>query len=279
MSLPIRTYQNGERLKIWSLLKESLRDMKAGSFLARQLAVRDITAKYRKSLLGVLWDLIMPLSTALIWILLQNSGTVSLSETGIPYPLYAFTGTLLWSMLSESINMPLLNTKASKGIMAKINFPKEALILSGFYKLLFNSFFKLILLIFFFVYFGVSPGLSIVLFPLALFALIVAGTTFGLFITPLGMLYNDVAKAVGIGLSLVMYVTPVVYTIPESGIMKILMEWNPLTPLILVTRHLLLGLELNYLYYYFGILIVMLPLFCISLVLYRISIPIIVERN
>ena len=99
-----------------------------------------------------------------------------------------------------------------------------------------------------------------------------AGITFGLLITPLGMLFNDVSKFISLALRFVMYITPVVYTIPETGIMKTLMEWNPLTPLILINRNVLLGLELLYLNYFIWIVLL------VALVIYRVSIPVIVER-
>lgn len=279
MSLETRVYQKGARLRPWSLLRTAFRDMYTGRFLAKQLAVRDIKSKYRKSLLGIFWDLLTPLSTALVWILLRSSGTVDLDDTGIPYPLFAFTGTLLWAILVESINMPLRSTQGARGILSKINFPKEALILSGFYKLLFNSSFKILLLLFFFIFYQVSPGVSVLWFPVTVMGLILAGVTFGLFITPFGMLYNDVSRAITMSLRFIMYVTPVVYAIPKEGVMKTIMEYNPLTPLILVNRHVLLGLEVQYLNYFLIIMAVLLPLFGIALVLYRISIPIIVERN
>lgn len=279
MSLETRIYQKGERLRLGSLLRTSFRDMYKGRYLAKQLAIRDIKSKYRRSLLGLFWDLLTPLSTALVWILLRSSGTVELDDTGVPYPLFAFSGTLLWAILVDSINMPLRSTQGAKGIMSKINFPKEALILSGFYKLLFNSSFKILLLIFFFIFYQVSPGIGVLWFPLTVLGLILAGVTFGLFITPFGMLYNDVSRAITMSLRFIMYITPVVYVIPKEGMMKTIMEYNPLTPLILVNRHVLLGLEMQYMTYFLIIMAVLLPLFCLALVLYRVSIPIIVERN
>jgi lipopolysaccharide transport system permease protein len=66
--------------------------------------------------------------------------------------------------------------------------------------------------------------------------------------------------------------------IPESGIMKSIMELNPLTPIITVGRNLAVGLPLEYLSYFLIVLAVCIPLFFIALVFYRISIPIFVER-
>lgn len=278
MSLETKIYQRGHRLNIATLIGDTLRDLYKSMFLARQLATRDVKSQYRQSFLGIFWAFVAPLSTALVWIFINKSGAVSLDDTGVPYPLFVFTGTLLWSVLTESINMPLMATNGAKGIMSKINFPKEALILSGVFKILFNSMFKIVLLVFFFVYFQVVPSWTLLLFPFTFLILIITGTTIGLWLTPLGMLYTDVARLIGMSLRFVMYVTPVVYVIPSSGIMKTLMEWNPLTPLLLVNRDFMLGLETPFINYFIGITLVTIPLLVLALVIYRVSIPIIVER-
>jgi len=76
-----------------------------------------------------------------------------------------------------------------------------------------------------------------------------------------------------------MYATPVVYAIPKkTGLLKTVMEMNPLTPLILTTRDLLVGQNSDYGMYYMIIIAACIPLFFLGLVFYRISIPIIVER-
>ena len=279
MPLETKIYQRGNSLKLGQLLRDSLKDIYASRFLAKQLAVRDIKSQYRQSLLGIFWAFVTPLSTAIVWIFINSTGAVSLDDTGIPYPLFVFSGTLMWATLTESINMPITSTKASMGILSKINFPKEALIVSGFYKLLFNSGFKLILLLFFFFYYSIAPSWNMLFFPLTFFVLILAGVTAGLLLTPFGMLYNDVAKFIGLSMRFIMFVTPVVYAVPKEGTLKMLMEWNPLTPLILINRNILLGLEVLYLDYFLWITFIMIPFLMIALIIYRVSIPVIVERH
>lgn len=277
--LQTRVYQKEHNKSIAGYLAESLNDIKSSLFLAKQLAKRDIKAQYRQSYLGIVWAFIMPLTTAFVWVFLNGSGTVKLTNTGVPYPLFAFAGTLIWSMLSDAINAPIQNTTAAKSIIAKINFPKEALVVSGIYKLLFNSSVKLLLLLVFLLFYGVGLQLSLLLLPLALLGILLVGTAIGLILTPIGMLYKDVAKLISIGLSLIMYITPVVYVVPKKeGLMKMLMELNPLTPLMVTTRNIAFGNPLEYLHYYLIVLAISIPVFLIGLLFYRISIPIIVER-
>ena len=278
MELKTTVYQKENNTKIVRLLKESLSDMYKSRFLAKQLAIRDIKAQYRQSFLGIIWAFITPLTTALVWVILNKTGTVKLTDTGVPYPVYVFSGTLLWSILTDSINAPMMNTNAARGILSKINFPKEALIVSGVYKLISNSLIKIALLLSFLIIYGVGFHLTILLFPFALLGIVFFGTVVGLFITPLGMLYNDIGKIISLGLGFLMYATPVIYVIPKDGLLKTLMELNPLTPVILITRNLLTGQNIEYVMYYLIVIAACIPLFFIGLVFYRISIPILVER-
>lgn len=278
MELETKVYQKESNLHFGRLFRESWKDIVSSRFLARQLAVRDIKAMYRQSYLGIIWAFITPIATAMVWIVLKGTGTVQLSDTGMPYPLYVFCGTLLWSIITESITSPMGSTNASKGILSKINFPKEALILSGVYKLLFNTGIKILILFAFVLFFGVGLHWSLLLFPFAILGGILIGTTVGLFITPLGMLYKDIGKIINFGMQFLMYMTPVVYAIPKGGIMKNLMEWNPLTPIILTGRDLVVGNTPEYLTYFLIVIAVCIPFFILAMLLYRISIPVLVER-
>lgn len=279
MSLETRIYQKEGNVNLKKLLKESLRDIWDSRFLSRQLAERDIKAQYRQSFLGIFWAFITPLLTAAVWIFLNFTGTVSLTETGIPYPLFVFSGTLLWSIITEAINSTSQSTNAARGLLSKINFPKEALIISGIYKLLFNSVIKILLLVVFVFLFGVGFHWSLLLLPFAILGALLFGTTIGLFITPIGMLYNDVSKFISIGFRFLMFITPVLYAMPDQGIMRQLMEWNPITPIILTARDMITGSQPDYLIYYLVIMLICIPLFFLGLLSYRISIPIIVERS
>ena len=279
MSLETRIYQKENSAHFLKHLKASLADIYNSRFLAKQITVRDIKAQYRKSYLGILWAFITPLTTAFVWIFLNATGTVKLSDTGVPYPVFVFSGTLLWSIIKEAINTPAGSTAGSMGIITKINFPKEALIVSGVYQLLFNSSIKIVMLFVFVFVFGVGFHFSMLLFPITVLVAVFVGITIGLFLAPILMLYGDVGRLNNFILNFMMYVTPVIYIIPKKGILKTLMELNPFTPIILTGRDVLVGMFPQYLGYYFIVLGCCIPLFFMGLVLYRIAIPIIVERS
>jgi lipopolysaccharide transport system permease protein len=278
LELETRIYQKKNRIGIANLVARSLKDIHGSRFLSKQLAKRDIKARYRQSFLGILWTIISPLTTGLIWIFLSETGTIKLTDTGIPYPVYAFSGTLIWASLLEAVNGLTRETQGAKSVISKINFPKEALILSSFYKIAFNTLPKIFLLVLMVILFDVGFQLSLLLFPLALLGAIFFGYTLGVFLTPMSLLYTDVNRVVSTALKIAMYITPVVYSVPDSGFMKTVMSFNPLTPMITVGRDLIVGNSPGDLTYYLVILGLSIPLFLIGLVFYRVSIPILVER-
>jgi len=276
--LPVKVYKRQNKAHVFKMIREMFADLWASHFLAFQFAKRDISSQYRQSYLGILWLFLTPVVSAMVWIFLNSSGTLNIPDTGIPYPIYVFSGTLIWSILIEAINSPTTSTNASRSLLTKINFPKEALVLSGVYKLLFNSSIKVVLLVVLVFVFGVGFHWSLLLFPIALLCAVLVGTAIGLFLTPIGLLYNDISRLVTMSLSFIMYLTPVVYNIPETGIMKVVMTYNPFTPLIMTTRDLAVGQSPEFLNYFFGLTVVGACLLILSLVIYRVSIPVIVER-
>lgn len=249
-----------------------------GRKLAWRLAVRDISAQYRQTALGLLWAFILPLVTTVTWLFLSGSGIISVGETALPYAAHVFSGTLLWAIFMDAVNAPLRQTAAAKAMLAKIKFPHEALIISGIYQTTFNASIKIILLLAGLGLMGIFSGWNLLLAPLGILSLILVGTAFGLLLTPVGMLYTDIGKSLPILMQFLMYLTPVVFPMPTSGWVATIFEWNPLTPLILTARDWLTGFTPDFLLYFVGVNIVSAVILVVALVIYRVAMPILIER-
>ena len=239
---------------------------------------RDFKAQYRQSLLGFFWAFAPILANSLVWIFLQKSGTVNLQETGIPYPLYVIIGTTLWTIFIESLQNPINSVNGGKSILSKINFPKEALIISGIYTQLINMALKFILVVLLMVIYSEFPGTSFIFFPLILVTIMAFGISIGLIITPIGLLYSDIVRGINFASSFLMYITPVLYMMPKAGIFKTLFEINPLTYLINDGRNSLVGENISHLDITLVILLLSLLLMAVGLVIFRKSMPIIIEK-
>jgi lipopolysaccharide transport system permease protein len=260
------------------LAREMLHDLAASRELAWRLTVRDLSAQYRQTFLGFLWAVILPLANTLVWIFLSRSGVVNVSDTALPYPVYVFTGTMLWAILMDALNAPLQMVTASKSMLAKINFPREALVVAGIYQTLVNALIKVALLLVVLVAMGIHPGWSILLLPIGILSLILVGTVIGLALTPIGLLYTDVGKAIPLLMQFLMYLTPVVFAMPKEGLSATIFRLNPLTPLILATRDWLTGLTPEYLGYFVAVNVAAILLSLMFWVVFRLAMPILIER-
>lgn len=260
------------------MLRDMFRDLLASRELAWRLAVRDISAQYRQAFLGIFWAFILPLANTLTWIFLSGTGIVAVKETALPYPVYVFSGSMLWAILMDAVNAPLNQTNGAKSMLAKLNFPRESLVVSGIYQTLFNAGIKIVLLLAVIPFLGVIPGWRLLLFPLGLVSLVLTGTAIGLLLTPVGVLYSDIGKGLPLLMQFLMYLTPVVFPMPKTGIAATLYTINPLTPVILTVRDWLTGLASEYLIGFIVVNILALILLIAVWIVFRLAMPILIER-
>ncbi len=260
------------------LLRAMVSDIKASRELSWRLFVRDLSAQYRQSVFGVLWAFVPPIITSIIFIILQSRNIVNFGETDIPYPVFVLVGTILWQLFTESLNAPLKSVTASKAVLVKINFPREALIISAVYLIMFNLAIKLIVLAVIFIVFQVPLTWGMLLAPVAIIMLMLLGIALGLLITPLGMLYTDVTTALPVILSLWFFLTPVVYPPPDVFPYSFVAMLNPVSPLLVAARDLLTKGEITNVVSFLLVSLFTIVTLFVAWVLYRVSLPIIIER-
>lgn len=260
------------------LLRAMVSDIKASRELSWRLFVRDLSAQYRQSVFGVLWAFVPPIITSIIFIILQSRNIVNFGETDIPYPVFVLVGTILWQLFTESLNAPLKSVTASKAVLVKINFPREALIISAVYLIMFNLAIKLIVLAVIFIVFQVPLTWGMLLAPVAIIMLMLLGIALGLLITPLGMLYTDVTTALPVILSLWFFLTPVVYPPPDVFPYSFIAMLNPVSPLLVAARDLLTKGEITNVVSFLLVSLFTIVTLLIAWILYRVSLPIIIER-
>lgn len=273
-----RVYESSKKYSLIRIIGASFDGFKNSRFLARQLATRDLRAQYRQSFLGFFWAFAPILINAAVWIVLRGTGTVQLAETPISYPLYVVVGTTLWTIFTECLSAPILAVNGNKSIITKINFDKEALITLSIIKVSVNSLIKFSLVIALLLYYSPAISSSLLFFvPLFLLSVLFF-LSIGVLLTPIGVLYQDIGRAIPMTMQVLMYVTPVVYMMPESGWMRTIMTYNPLTYIVTDIRNTLTGLPVEHWSVHIGIGVTGLFLALLALVVYRISVPIITER-
>lgn len=220
------------------LFVQMWRDLLASRGLAWRLLVRDISAHYRQSFLGFAWAFLPPIVMAAGFTLAGRANVINVGATQLPYPAYVVLSMILWQTFVEALNGPIVAVTNTKHILARINFPKESIILAKLGEVSFNFGIKLILIVAVFIWYQMPVTRAALLAPLALLSLILLGTFLGLLLAPLGVLYQDVTQGLTVFTTLWLFLTPIIYPVPQSGTFATLVKLNPVTPLLVTTREL-----------------------------------------
>lgn len=240
--------------------------------------LRDTRATYRQSFLGYLWLLLPALANTLVWVFLNGTNVVSIDSGDVPYPLFVFTGTVLWTAFNGSIVGAMGIIDEARGTLAKVNFPHESLVLTAFGKSVLNTAATAVFVIPFLLIYRIPLTSSMLLFPLGILATLICGTAFGLIVVPMTALFSDFGRAIHLGLRFAFFLTPVIFPVPPSGWGYRLMIVNPATSLFVTSRSWLIGGEPPMYLAFFIVTACSVLLLLAAIVILKVSLPHIIER-
>jgi lipopolysaccharide transport system permease protein len=249
----------------------------AGS-LAWRFFVRDTRADHRQSLLGYVWLVVPILANTVTWVFLNQQKLISVNSGNVSYPLFVMTGAILWAAFNGGVMAMLGIVGSARSYLAKVNFPHEALVYSAILKGLLDAAISIVLLSPVLVLLHAGWRTEILFFPLAVAANLLLGVTVGLILVPIASLYVDVSRGVQLVLRFGFFLTPVIFPIAAGGIARRIMMLNPATYLITTGRAWLTGSAEAMVYAFWLVTIASAIVFAISLVIYKLSMPVIIER-
>lgn len=222
-------------------------DMLVSMGLGYRLFVRDFTAKYKQSLFGFLWVIFLPLFTVGVFVGMNKSGILNIKDTTIPYPVFILFGITVWSLFTGLISTIAGIVGQSSGFVTKINFPKIALVQSPTLVSLVDFSVRFILFCIVMLIMDTFPSSLFFLLPVFLLPIIVLAMGIGMFFAVIGAVFKDIPNFINMFLSVAMFFIPIVYQMPEGGIIYQLNIYNPLYYLIDVPRSLFFEGQIIYL--------------------------------
>lgn len=207
---------------------------------------RDIKNVYKQTVLGPLWIVINPFLSTFVFTVIFGI-IANISTDGIPQFLFYMSGNILWFFFSSCFNRASSTFLSNARIFGKVYFPRFVMPLSG---IIYNSITFLVQFVMFAILVAVyaltganvHPNFLVLALPLFLIHIAFLGTGTGLIISSLTTKYRDLNVLVSFGLTLWMYLTPVVYPvsqIPESFRWAMLL--NPVAPIMETFRYAFLG--------------------------------------
>ena len=174
------------------------------------LVWRDVKVRYKQTVLGIMWIVLQPLVTIVVFSALFGN-LLGVPSGGVPYPIFLYAALLPWQYFAGSLTRSSTNLVANAHLITKVYFPRLILpmsaVLSGLvdFAVAFCVFAGLML------YFGIAPTLAVLTLPLFLLLAMITALGFGLWLSALNVRYRDINHLVPFIVQIWMYVTPVIY--------------------------------------------------------------------
>lgn len=207
---------------------------------------RSFTSQYKQTILGPAWFVISPLLSSFVSTIIFGN-IAHIESDGVPYFLFYLTGYTLWNYFSSCVNNTASTFTNNAGIMGKVYFPRLTMPISSVIYAAINMLIIFIMTIITMIIYAINgcaihPNITIVLVPLYMIQTAMLGLGVGIIVSSLTTKYRDLSILVGFGLSLWMYLTPIVYPMTAvGGALNRLIMLNPMSSIIQNFKYALLG--------------------------------------
>jgi len=209
-------------------------------WLLYELVKREIKAKYKQSILGYAWVILVPL-IHLIVMTIVFSLFIRLPTGGVPYPVFLFVGLVPWMFTSNAIASATGSLLANSQLITKIYLPREIFPLSAVLSKMVDLVLSTIVLALIMLYFGVAANFTILYVPIIFIFQFLLTLGISFILSAINVFYRDVENILGVLLMVWMYLTPVFYPpelIPEN--LTPILNLNPMVGIINSYRNVLL---------------------------------------
>lgn len=182
------------------------------------LTLRDIRIRYKQTAIGVLWAVIQPLMTMVVFtIIFGRLGR--LPSDGLPYPVFIFTALLPWQLFARALTHGSSSMVTMGGMMGKIYFPRLIAPLSSVLSGIIDFLIAFGILIVLMAWYGTWPGWQVLYLPFYVLLALAAALSVSLWLSAINAEFRDVQHAMPFITQIWMFLTPVIYPtsmIPEQ---------------------------------------------------------------
>jgi len=239
MNEPVKIIEPRSRLGIYASLAEIWQYRE----LLLMLAWRDYKILYRQTAIGIAWAVLQPILATVAFIFVFGRFK-EITDTGIPYALFVFSGLIIWQFFANSVTDASGSLVASSQMISKISFPRIVIPLAKIGTQFINLTSSAVILVVMMIYFQVTPSLLSIawLIPI-LAALFIVSASLSVILSAVNVKYRDIQYILPYFIQLGLFVSPVIYSAASLGKYSLLIKFNPLTGIIDSFRAALFGLE------------------------------------
>lgn len=217
--LPPRRWSPPNLVQLWESREVLLR-----------FGARDLTLRYRQTMLGVIWVVLQPLLTAGVFTLVFGKVAKLQSPGGIPYFIFSYAGMLAWNVFSGTISRGNNSLVSNASLVSKVFFPRILVPLSTVCAVLVDFAIALALMVVLLFTNAINPGFAVLALPVWLFLLVLLSEGITVVSAALTVRYRDMQYIVPFGLQILLYASPIAYSLSAvPARYRLIFDLNPLS--------------------------------------------------
>jgi lipopolysaccharide transport system permease protein len=207
---------------------------------------RDISVRYKQTVLGSMWAILYPLILMVIFAFFFGR-FVKLTDPPIPYPVFVFAGLIPWTLFSQGFAQAALSLVSQQNLLTKVYFPRLFVPIASASVFVIDLMYSLLLYAAVMYFYGIVPSWTAVFVPLLVVLTWIATLGLGLFLSAITVFYRDFRHLVPFLSQILLYCTPVIY---PASILPPKYHWflalNPMFGLVPAYRSAILGLDWDF---------------------------------
>lgn len=208
------------------------------------LARRDVVVRYKQAFIGALWAVLQPVLFAIVFSVFLGLLAKVPSERGVPYPLFALSGMVMWLFFAKTLEQVSNSTVYSEALISKVYFPRIVIPIAAIAAPGIDFAIGLAVVCIAALFYGFIPGLSLLAILLPIILALMTALGLGLWLSALNVKYRDVRLLVPFSLLLGLFVTPITYPfdlVPDN--LQAVYSLNPMVGVLEAFRWCVLGTE------------------------------------
>jgi len=207
---------------------------------------RDISIRYKQTVLGWAWAVLQPLIMMMIFTLIFGRFAKIEPPKGIPYPIFVFAGLIPWTLFSQGLAQSALSLANQQQLLTKVYFPRLFVPVGAASVFVVDLLISLVIYGVLLLAYGVTPSWGSVCLVLLIPLTLIATLGYGVTLAALTVYYRDFKHIVPFLVQILMFLTPVIYPVEYIGARwQLILSLNPIFGIVNAYRSAILGLDWN----------------------------------
>jgi lipopolysaccharide transport system permease protein len=201
---------------------------------------RDITSKYRQTIIGGGWAIIQPFTTMVVFSFFFGK-LANMPSDGFPYPVFSYSGLLLWTYFSSALGGAANSMVGASGMITKVYFPRMIVPLATTLQAIIDYAVATLMLFLLLFFYKIPLSIGLLGLPIIVFGTWMLSSGVGMVLASINVKYRDVRFILPFFIQLLLYITPVIYPASVAGRFQLILALNPMTGYVETHRALILS--------------------------------------